>query len=177
MKKVLFVSISVLLIVGFFALPVLADDDDTLVQFKGGIGVHAVSNVAGAANPDGTFPNVTRNVVRGVNPAGQIWVIDTLNAKVKTTGDIKVKGKGLILGGGNNVGTSGTGQQVRARLFCGDVAHDSGLVPLALNGDFNIDDVLSPFPPPNPCNNPVLLIVSAGGNWFAAGIPKSENSD
>jgi hypothetical protein len=169
MKKNYFVPTFVFLIVVFFASAVFADDD-TLVKFKGGIGVHAVSNVAGAANPDGTFPNVTRNVVHGVNPAGQIWVIRDLEAEVKTNGDIEVKGKGLILGGGNNVGTSGTGQQVRARLFCGGVAHDSGLVPLALNGDFNIDDVLSPFPPPNPCNNPVLLIVSAGGNWFAAGI-------
>ena len=169
MKRILFMA--VLLIVGFFTLPVAANDKDTLIRFKGGIGVHAVSNVAGEANADGTFPNVTRNVVRGVNPAGQIWVIDKLEAKVKTNGDIRVKGKGLILGGGNNIGTSGTGQQVQARLFCGGIPHNSDLVPLALDGDFNIDDVLVPLPP-NPCLNPVLLIVSAGGNWFAAGIPK-----
>ena len=47
----------------------------------------------------------------------------------------------------------------------------AGLVALAPNGDFEIDDVLTPMPP-DPCTNPVLLIVSAGGNWFAAGIPK-----
>jgi hypothetical protein len=55
---------------GFFASSVSADD--TLVRFKGGIGVHPVSNVAGAADADGNFPNVTRNIVRGVNPAGQL---------------------------------------------------------------------------------------------------------
>jgi hypothetical protein len=27
---------------------------------------------------NGSFPDVTRNVVRGVNPAGQLWVIDKL---------------------------------------------------------------------------------------------------
>jgi hypothetical protein len=45
------------------------------------------------------------------------------------------------------------------------------LVPLETDGDFRIRDVLSPAPP-NPCATPVLLIVNAGGNWFAAGIPE-----
>lgn len=171
MKKILFLAAFILLVGGFLASSARAQDD--LAKFKGGIGVHAVSNVV--VNPDGTI-TVNRNIVRGVNPAGQIWVIRDLDAKVKVNGDIKVKGKGLILGGGNNIGTSGSGQQVHARLFCGAIAHDSGLVPLALNGDFEIDDVLSPLPP-NPCNNPVLLIVSAGGNWFAAGIPDLDGDD
>ena len=64
MKRSLFVSILALFIGGFFASPLPADD--TLARFKGGIGVHPVSNIAGTANADGTFPNVTRNVVRTV---------------------------------------------------------------------------------------------------------------
>ncbi len=165
MKKALFVSISVLLIVGFFALPVLADD--TLVRFKGGIGVIPVSNVV--VNPDGTI-TVNRNIVRGVNPAGQIWVIRKLDAKVETNGEIKVKGEGLLLGGGNNIGTNAN-QSVRATLLCGNDQHDSDLVPLEPNGDFRIDDVLTPAPP-DPCENPVLLIRNPAGSWFAAGIRK-----
>lgn len=39
---------------------------------EGGIGVIPVSCAAGVQNAGGTFPNVNRNVVRGVNPAGQI---------------------------------------------------------------------------------------------------------
>src|SRR3989442_4882630 len=58
------------------------DSGNSLVRFEGGIGVHPVSNVSGAANADGSFPNVTRNVVRGVNPAGQLWVIADLRADV-----------------------------------------------------------------------------------------------
>jgi hypothetical protein len=81
-----------------------------------------------------------------------------------------VDGRGLLLAGGGGIGTTG-GQSVRAKLFCGGIAHDSGLVPLDAQGDFRIEDELSPAPPP-PCTNPVLLIVSAGGSWFAAGIPK-----
>ena len=64
------------------------DSGNSLVRFEGGIGVHPVSNVSGAANADGSFPNVTRNVVRGVNPAGQLWAIADLRADVKTDGHI-----------------------------------------------------------------------------------------
>src|SRR5262249_37738408 len=78
--------------------------DDSLVKVEGGIGVQPVSNVAGTANADGTFPNVTRNIVRGVNPAGQIWVIADLRANVKADGSIKVDGRGLLLAGGNSIG-------------------------------------------------------------------------
>ena len=173
MKKSLLPATLVLVACGIFASSGVADD--TLVEFKGGIGVIPVSSAAGTQNADGTFPNVNRNVVRGVNPPGQIWRIDDLKAKVKTDGSITVDGKGLLLAGGNNIGTN-AGQSVRARLFCDTVAHDSGLVPLAPNGDFHIEDVLSLLPP-NPCTSPVLLIVSSGGSWFAAGIVKPDNGN
>src|SRR5260370_42173407 len=102
MKKSLFASILVVLIGGFFASAVVADD--TSVRFKGGIGVIPVSNVAGTANADGTFPNVTRNIVRSVNPAPQIWVISAPMADVNVDGSIPVYGRGLALCGGNQIG-------------------------------------------------------------------------
>ena len=167
----------------FSASPASAADNgtkDTLVSFKGGIGVIPISNVVVAA--DGTI-TVNRNIVRGVNSAGQIWTIDDLFARIKTTGEIKVDGRGLVLAGGNNIGTPPaptgtppTGTSVFASLLCGatgTTVHSSGAsgVPLAADGDFRIDDVLDPPPPPD-CANPVLLIRSVnGGNWFAAGIP------
>jgi hypothetical protein len=186
MKGSLFVSILVVLIGGFFASSVVADDNrqhDTLVKFKGGIGVHPVSNVSGAVNPDdGTFSNVTRNIVRLINPAGQIWVIQKLEAAVKTNGDIKVEGKGLVLAGGNGIGRPPAGASVFATLICEAAAqfieHSTTLtgVPLAPDGDFKIDDVLTPLP--DGCASPVLLIRSAnGGAWFAAGIPDLDDHD
>ena len=42
-------------------------------------------------------------------------------------------------------------------------------VPLQPNGDFVIDDVLTPAPAA--CASPVLLIRNVAGTWFAAGIP------
>src|SRR6266850_1598622 len=88
MKKSVCGSILTVLIGGFFAWSVVAAD--TLVKFEGAIGDIPVANVAGTANPDGTFPNVTRNIVRGVNPAGQIWVISAFKADVKVDGRIRV---------------------------------------------------------------------------------------
>jgi hypothetical protein len=119
---------------------------------------------------------VNRNIVRGVQPAGQIWVISDLDATIKTNGDIKVDGRGLVLGGGNNVGRT-TGQSVFATLICEaagpftERSTDLAGVPLAANGDFKIDDVLTPIA--TDCASPILLIRNADGlAWFAAGIPE-----
>src|SRR5512138_645921 len=125
--------------------------DDEVLKFQGGIGVIPVSNV----NAQGVG---TPNVVLGVNPGGQPWVIKRLTAKVKDD-RILVEGRGLLLAGGNGIGTNG-GQKVEARLFCDGAPHDTGVVPLEPDGDFRIEDMLTP-PPPSPCKNPVLLIVSA----------------
>ena len=164
-------------LVALLPVPAMADDD-ALAEFKGAVGVHPVSNVAGTQNADGSFPNVTRNVVRTVNPAGQIWVIAKLNATVSADGHIKADGRGLLLGGGNSVGTRATVTQVKATLICETVApfvlRDSDLVPLEVNGDFRVDGQLSPWPPDD-CSSPVLLIRSAGGTWFAAGTPKQDD--
>ena len=158
-------------------LPLAAAGQGHLASFDGGIGVHPVSNISGTANADGTFPNVTRNVVRGVDPAGQLWVIERLRADVGRDGRIKVDGRGLVLAGGNNIGRA-TGQMVFATLICEAAApflqrntNTTG-VPLEPNGDFRIDDVL--LPAPFECASPVILIRSAGAGqaWFAAGILK-----
>jgi len=70
-------------LVGLVAPAVMADD--TLASFNGGIGVIPVSSGVGQ---DPTATTVNRNIVRGVQPAGQIWVIRTLAAKVTTNGDM-----------------------------------------------------------------------------------------
>ena len=154
----------------------LAKDDNSL-RFDGGIGVLPVSNVT--VNADGSV-TVSRNIVRGVNPPGQIWVIDALKAEVRGD-EIRARGRGLLLGGGNNIGTNAN-QSVFASLICGQAApftvHSTSAagVPLDPNGDFRIDDVLTPAPPFE-CVNPVLLIRNLGGAWFAAGIVKRDDDN
>jgi hypothetical protein len=171
------VALLALALAAFTPLSVWADD--SLVRFEGGVGVHPVSNVSGTANDDGSFPNVTRNIVRGVNPAGQIWIIADLRAKVKADGSIRVDGRGLLLAGGNAIGTNANAS-VFATLIC-EVAGpfverntDAVGVALEPNGDFRIDGILSPAP--KGCASPVLLIRSAANRtWFAAGLQKVED--
>jgi hypothetical protein len=159
-------------------VPLAALADDSLVKFKGGIGVIPVS--AGVV-PAGTQPltadSVNRNFVRGiVPPPGQPWVIADLRAEVKTDGSIKVRGRGLLLAG-NAPGTNANAS-VFATLICGAAAPftllstDPAGVKLEANGDFSIEGGLDGMPP-NPCLAAILLIRTAGaGNaWFAAGIP------
>ena len=154
----------------------LADDDNdhghTLVKFKGGIGVIPVSSGVGTA---ATAEVVNRNIVRTVQPPGQIWVIAALDAKVSDDGHIRVKGRGLLLGGGNAIGGNANAS-VFATLICEAAApftlRNTNLagVPLEPNGDFRIDDFLDQ--PTAECASPVLLIRNANnGSWFAAGIP------
>lgn len=146
--------------------------ENSLVRFNGGIGVDPISNVV----VNGTTTTASPNAVRGVLPPGQIWRIAVLEADVKTDGTIRVRGRGLLLGGGNGIGTNG-GQSVFATLFCGPAsaatASSSNAAGVALDseGDFTIDDVLSPLPP-STCGTPVLLIRTTAGAqpWFAAGI-------
>ena len=63
-----------------------ASEDDVLVRFKGGIGVIPVSSGLDrpVTPPQPTtalnVETVNRNIVRGVQPPGQIWVIADLRA-------------------------------------------------------------------------------------------------
>jgi hypothetical protein len=166
-----------------FSLP--AGADDTKLRFKGGIGVHPISAGVAVVPTSGTAPvveSVSRNIIRGVQPAGQIWVIDKLDAKVSASGRITVDGKGLVLGGGDSAGRA-TGQAVLATLICQPTAPftesrtSTAGVTLSPNGDFKIDDTLSPLPP-DICISPMLLIRNAANlGWFAVGIFRSGNDD
>jgi hypothetical protein len=138
-----------------------APASQNLVRFSGGIGDITTGS--------------TDTTVRGVTAAGQIWVIRDLAADVKQGGSIRVDGRGLLLGAGDAIGSNGNAS-VFATLFCandGNVQHSSNPAGVALevDGDFRIDDTLSPAPP-NTCDSPVLLIRVTTGSWFAAGIPR-----
>jgi hypothetical protein len=167
-------SLSLALALAAF-VPSLATANSVLLAFDGGIGVDPMAGVTSTGSP-------ALNLVRGVSPGGFTWQISRLNARVRVDGRITVDGRGLLLTGGNAIGTNG-GQRVFVTLFCGPAeaatVHSSGAAGVAIgaNGDFRIDDALTPAPPPA-CDSPVLLIVSAANrHWFAAGIPKKDVED
>jgi len=167
---------TLLLVLGLTLTSVGATADDSLVRFDGGIGVDPVSGIVSNAP--------ALNVVRGVPPGGFPWVIKRLRADVKADGRVQLDVRGLLLAGGNVLGTNG-GQRVLAMLFCGAPGANGALgnatvhisdpagVPLDANGNVAIDDVLTPTPPSS-CDSPALLIATPGTHhWFAAGIPKA----
>jgi hypothetical protein len=146
--------------------PAMANDGR--LEFHGGIGVTPLALAAGAAVP---------NDVHGVAPGGRPWVIGKLRAAVRPDGSsISVKGEGLLLAGGDAIGTPGPIRQVVATVFCGAAAFTSPPADLDANGNFVIRGALSAMLP-SPCATPVLLIrnfaANAAGAWFAAGIPEN----
>ncbi|HEX8028438.1 MAG TPA: hypothetical protein VF491_08255 [Vicinamibacterales bacterium] len=171
-----------------------AAGNDQLARFDGGIGVDPVSSFAPpvltSEATSQTFENVSRNFVRGVRGSGVIWQIADLKAVVDADGRIRAVGRGLIVGGGDQIGQS-LNIQVVATLICeaqapfvelnsADFAGISFVdgAPLDVDGNFRIDTMLrsrNGDPIPSSCGSPILLIRSLNGAWLAAGIPRHGN--
>lgn len=166
-----FVGMLALVLVTFIPLGVRADGDDAIIaQFDAGIGVNPISGLSSGVP--------VSNVVRGVAPGGVLWYIGKFQAWVRQDGHIFVEGHHLVFAGGNNLGQSGS-VSVEAQLFCGagsTTPLSTTATTLDANGDFRFDQNL-PSAPPDPCVDPVLLIVTtpatagAASHWLAAGVP------
>ena len=172
MKRMRGAGVLIALMVASPSLSLAADAG--LIIFRGGIGATPV--IAGNVTTNALLPND----VLGIALGGRPWIIQTLDATVRANGDIQVDGRGLVLAGGNGIGTPGD-QSVFASFFCNGQAileFSTQAVQLAANGDFRIQDTFAQVPP-SPCATPVLLIRSSvNGNWFAAGVPaNARNGD
>ena len=143
-----------------------------LFKFDGGTGNQVFRSAAGVP---------TLNTVAGVNPAGAPWGITALNAIIKTNGDIRAAGEGVLLWGADGIGSRAGPRQVILSLFCRNVPvppavsaaliltpFNSEPVDLDEDGDFvvrgKLTDATGATPPLN-CgdtvdNRPVLLIRS-----------------
>jgi hypothetical protein len=146
-----------------------------LARFDGGIGVDPVATFSGVGTEFEVFPDVLRNNVRGIAPAGFSWRIADLKADIYTDGRVHVTGRGLVLASGFNIGTN-SNDSVVVTLTCAAAgapvtafSTDPEGVPLEPNGDFRIDAQLDATP--SECASPVLLIRShRTGRWLAAGV-------
>lgn len=164
-----------------------AQSGRAVARFDGGIGV-TPATWAGANTLTPTGGAAAANNVNDTPPPGRPWGISDLKAQVFADGTFDIRGEGLILTGGGNIGRSGN-VNVRARLYCGSAATPTTpstlvrftseeTVQLATNGDFRLRGQFEVVNQPLECPNAVLLILNAGqsaanpGGWFAAGIPK-----
>jgi hypothetical protein len=161
---------------------------NVLVTFEGAINLDPSTAVASTTGVVSVVPNV----VRGINPGGRPWVLRKLEATVSRNGTLSARGKGLLFGSGEFIGTRGTVTQVGATLTCGSADANATkfntLTGFALDtaGNFSIrgplsTDGINTAVMPETCTNPVLLIRSFNtttgtlGNWFAAGIPGGDD--
>lgn len=143
---------------------------DVLFKFDSATGVQPFRSAAGAP---------VLNTVAGVAPGGAPWLIHSFDAIIKKNGDIRARGEGVLLAGGDGIGTRAGPRQMVLSLFCRNVPvppavsaplittpFNSELVTLDEDGDFavrgKLTDATGATPPLN-CgdtidNRPVLLI-------------------
>jgi hypothetical protein len=143
-----------------------------LFRFDGGTGNQVFRSAAGVP---------TLNTVAGVNPAGAPWGLASFDAIIKTNGDIRGNGEGVVLLGADGIGSRAGPRQLILSLFCRNVPvppavsaalilspFNSEPVDLDEDGDFvvrgKLTDATGATPPLN-CgdtvdNRPVLLIRS-----------------
>jgi hypothetical protein len=157
-----------------------------LFNFDGGVGVQPFRSQAGAP---------VLNTVAGVAPGGVPWGISKFEATIKTNGDVKARGRGVLLLGADGLGTRAGPRQVVVSLFCRGPftppavsgallqnAFSSAPVDLNPDGNFEVRGKLTDSTgatPPLDCGNtvdnrPVLLVRSvtpANPNTGAPAIP------
>lgn len=143
---------------------------DVLLRFDAGVGVQPFRSAAGAP---------VLNTVAGVTPGGAPWLIRSFDAVIRKNGDVRASGEGVLLAGGDALGSRAGPRQVLLSLFCRGVPvppavtgaiitspFNSEPVDLDQDGDFDVrgrlTDATGATPPLN-CgdsidNRPVLLI-------------------
>jgi hypothetical protein len=159
-----------------------------LFSFDGSIGVQPFRSAAGVP---------TLNTVAGVPPGGIPWGMTSFEAIIKTTGEIRGYGTGVLLLGGDGIGTRGGPRQVILSLFCRNepvppavagslqaTPFNSEPVDLDPDGDFvvrgKLTDAAGATPPLN-CGNaidnrPVLLVRAVTPANPSTGAPATPSA-
>ena len=180
MKIKNFLAVAALLAAG---TAVAGDDPTVNFRFTGATGDQPFRNQGGVP---------VLNVVAGVTPGGTPWDMTRFEAVIKSNGEIKAEGRGVLLLGGDGIGTRAGPRQVILSLFCrgpftapavaGPVvqnAFNSPTVVLNVDGDFSVRGSLTDATgatPPLDCGNdldnrPVLLVRSVTPANAETGAP------
>ena len=108
------------------------------------------------------------NVVDGITGAGQPWSALGGEASVDLrTGEIEFEVHGLVLAGGNSIGTRGGVASVAGTVVCGvGISVATPPAPLSAQGDAEFDGIVA-IPPGCTSSNIALLLTAANGQWIA----------
>ena len=121
------------------------------------------------------------NVVAGIGGGGQPWSTLGGEASVNlSTGRLEFEVRGLVLAGGNSIGTPDAITQVKGTLVCVAGATptviDTPLVPLSDRGDAEFEGVIGPVPTTCTPTNALFLVRIAADRWIANGAVRSASS-
>jgi hypothetical protein len=165
MKKILLVTLSVMLFSALFAgaASPAGAKEPKILEFDTMVGVPAtlIGNTASAA---------FRNVPGGGLP----WTLTSARGELKASGKLELEVTGLVFAAGPNVGKN-TVTSFRAIVSCIDsngavqnIRTDPfpATVGLASEGGGNAS-VETTVSLPQPCFAPIVFVTSPGGSWFA----------
>jgi hypothetical protein len=148
-----------------FSTSVLADSDSNNVSWKRVIGIIQAGNLVG-----------------NIQGGGQPW--STLGGEANVnlrSGHLEFEVRGLVLAGGNSIGTPDAINQVKGTIVCGPATPpalplfvaDTPLVTLSAQGDAEFEGNVGPFPSACTPTNVVFLVRVAAGRWIANGAVRS----
>jgi hypothetical protein len=114
------------------------------------------------------------NIVGNITGGGQPWTTTNGRAKVDLSrGRVDFEVDGLVLAGGNTIGTPGAINQVMGTLLCdpggANVSINTPLVTLSPQGDAEFSGSVPPIPTTCTSSNTVFLILIPQGRWIANG--------
>jgi hypothetical protein len=108
------------------------------------------------------------NVVDGITGGGQPW--STLGGEASVdlrTGEVEFEVHGLVLAGGNSIGTRGAVASVAGTVVCGvGVSVATPPVSLSAQGEAAFDGIVA-IPPGCTSSNIALLLTAPNGQWIA----------
>ena len=162
MKTRLYAIVFAALSMTGFSTAVLADNDSNNVSWKRVIGIIQAGNMVG-----------------NIQGGGQPW--STLGGEAHVnlgSGRVEFEVRGLVLAGGNSIGTPDAINQVKGTIVCGagsptQAVVDTPLVPLSAQGDAEFDGNVGHFPAVCAPNNLAFLVRIAAGRWIANGAVRS----
>jgi len=146
--------------------PSIADSDNT-ARWATVIGIMQAGNTVGSGTGQ-------------VQGGGQPWSTLGGNASVDLrNGRVDFEVRGLVLAGGNTIGTPGAITEVKGTLVCdtngsagggNSVLVDTPLVPLDEEGDARFHGPVGPLPPACTSESDIAFLIRIGaGRWIANG--------
>src|SRR5262245_19622875 len=118
------------------------------------------------------------NTVGNIGGGGQPWTTLGGHASVDLSANrVEFEVRGLVLAGGNAIGTPDGINQVKGTLVCdpggANLAFDTVLVPLSARGDAEFAGSVGPIATTCTPSNVAFLVRIAAGRWIANGAVRS----